>query len=218
MQYSNRFDWVIKEVFGWASSKEFEDSGDLENDNIEDFGQFQMDDHLLRLGDTYIQLRNYRSAMHCFLEAARINPGNAMALNRLVVIPSFFFEKDGHQNNGQNGAMDETDLETLTMNDVFRQTFIGGPVILSRLVSGLPLQTQKWIFKQIQNLDNAYFESHDSLLRDHGPLLLGDTAFYWMINRCYSSLTKPKHTFPVLIITTHQEHGMLKALFRKMQD
>ena len=134
MEYFTRFNSVIKQVFGWNNpSQEEENEGDTR------FGHRlkkslrsipSMDEFLIRLGDIYIKMRKYESAMNCFREAALVNPDNTMALNRLVVIPFHFLEKKKPSGRSLKiNFADKASLMALALNDTFRQTFIGGQII-----------------------------------------------------------------------------------------
>jgi tetratricopeptide (TPR) repeat protein len=176
-----------------------------------------LDESFVRLGDSYTHLKSQENAINCYREALRINPGNMMAFNRLLLLPFHLVNEDMEiaLNKQRRALNDDQFFETLAVNDTFRQTLIGGYIILSNVVISLPPKKLKLILESIENLDDKYFSKHGTELHDRGLILLDNTSFYWMINRCQESLTGGGNSFPVLIILSREEYRDLKnVLFR----
>ncbi len=218
MEFNDCFESTIREIFGYDENSPFAGGNTVaqEQAETEDKGD-GLDTSLVRLGDTYLHLRHYDYAMDCFREAVRINPDNTMAFNRLIVIPSHLLENKPHgqKNLPQINANDKRTLRKLTLNDAFRQTFIGGYVVLSKLVSQLPDCDIKGLFNTIQNLENRYFEKRGGRMRDHGIIKYKTNSFFWVINHCYNSPVVSEEKCPVLLLMTRYEYRKLKSFILK---
>ncbi|MBF0430037.1 MAG: tetratricopeptide repeat protein [Fibrobacteria bacterium] len=223
MEFFERFNATIKKLFG-NDGQEIESSffnhAKSEAPSNVTKGKKKsksLDESLVRLGDTYLHLKHYDCAMDCFREAVRINPDNTMAYNRLIVIPSYLLEsKTGFpQRLPMVNVNDKSQMILLSLNDTFRQTFVGGYVILSRVVSRLSERKLRGVFKIIRNLSGDYFLKHSGRLRDHGVIKHKKSTYVWMINHCYSKPAVSTEKCPVLIIMTRKEFHALKVLLHK---
>lgn len=173
-----------------------------------------LDDSFVRLGDTYIHLRNFASAFNCYRDAIRINPNNNVAFNRLLLIPSHLTSGESRGHSPIPNALDEKALALLSLNDVFRQTLIGGFVVLSRQVATLQDRSINALLQLISTLDTRYFQEHANPMRDFGLIVMDRIPYVWMINHCNNSPdNQPSKEFPVLVVMTRKEYRELRSLF-----
>jgi|GEM_PF-6090179 len=167
-----------------------------------------LDSSFVRLGDTYIHLRNYTSAFNCYRDALRINSNNSDAFNRMILIPRHLID------NPSKAELTRTDLINLSLNDTFRQTLIGGFVVLSKTLSLYSEENLEPLFNQVSTLSPAYFEKHSNEQRSFGAFVNPTGSYVWMINHCNNSPdNNPREDFPVLVLLTRSEYQKLRALF-----
>jgi len=198
-EYHRVFSQAIRDVFGVGTPKMSGTFMKKENLNLD--GSF------IELGDTYIHLKKYQEAMNCYHEAFRINPGNFMAFSRLVLFHSHFIYSGVDDENGN-----ENKLNLQVSNDIFRQTFIGGYVLLSRQLNGMLQNGVNTLLTIIQNLDTDYFETQGGSMRDYGFIECDGKIFSWMINHIDSIVDKKVLSIPVLIVMSKEEYACLHTL------
>lgn len=174
-----------------------------------------LDQSFLRLGDTYLHLKNHRYAMECYREALRINPGNIMAFNRLILIPDHLFGSQKGWDGDKEGFEEwsEDDKLTLALNDTFRQTFLGGYILLSKAVSKEPVSGIRTLLSAIQKLGQDYFDTRGGRLRNHGSIVMHDKSYFWMINHCDTS-PNHAHSFALMVLMTREEYGKWRTTLR----
>lgn len=68
------------------------------------------------------------------------------------------------------------------LNDRFRQTFLGGKVMITSGVNELPDDTRAGLFAAVQSLDN--FEPGNDPYGEHdfGKVVIGGQDFFWKID------------------------------------
>jgi hypothetical protein len=70
------------------------------------------------------------------------------------------------------------------LNDVFRQTFLGGEVYLTRGIAATPLSTQEAIIARVQGFDGFTPENDPYGEHDFGTFEFAGSSIYWKID-CY---------------------------------
>lgn len=204
--FSQKLSSTLSQIFGfrsqWENPTPSEPNSKAKN---------PLDESFVKLGDTYLSLKNYESALNCYRDAIRINPLNAEAYNRLMLLPIKLSQSSQNKKITPN-KLDDATLLQLTMNDVFRQTLVGGYIVFSKEVFALKEKGVNELLKMIQNLQTGYFENHSNSMRDYGVLLLDRTAYTWIINHCNSEPDDPSE-YPVLIIMSRKEYRVYKELF-----
>ncbi|WP_027555925.1 DUF3768 domain-containing protein [Bradyrhizobium sp. Cp5.3] len=99
------------------------------------------------------------------------------------------------------------------LNDFFRATFMGGKVVITAGVSGLPLDVKARALIQVQGFEdfNADNDPHDE--HDFGSFDLAGETFFWIIDY-YDALCQsgsedpadPEKTTRVLTLMLAQEY------------
>ena len=173
----------------------------------------KLDSSFVILGDKYVTLHNYSYAMECYREALKINPHNSMAFNRMILIPPHLTEHLSKKYS-ERKELDSNSLQTLAVYDTFRQTFIGGYIVLSKQVDRMSKDHLFSLLSEIQDLRQDYFDKHTSPLRDHGVLIFKKKSYVWMINSYENIQDAPYKNFPVLILMTRAEYQTFKGLIR----
>ncbi len=215
MEYYDKFNLMINQIFGDDLSLEPpqpQQRGNTLTANRPTISTkvSALDESFVRLGDTYIHLKKYQDALECYREALKINHQNIMAFNRLLVIPSHLTHSKNTHDSFANSTLSPSQIERLAANDLFRQTLIGGYIVLSKSLSQLSQTSLNGIFWAIQNLSSDYFENHGGQSREFGVLSLNNNSYVWMINHCEYDTAEDKEQFPVLLIVTRKEYQSLK--------
>lgn len=173
----------------------------------------RLDLSFIKLGDNYVNLNKYEYAMECYREALKINPYNSMAFNRLILLPPHLIGSLSNKGREKIEYNSET-LQTLALYDAFRQTFIGGYIVLSNLVEKLGKHVLFKLLNIVQNLNQSYFDKYSSNLRDYGIISFEKKSYVWMLNSYESIQDLPSKSFPVFIMMGRSEYQSFKKLIK----
>ncbi len=205
MEYYKKVNAAIEELFGKNIQDPSQDSDSVEPEKTDWNSNFppHLDESFVRLGDKYISFQNMEYAIECYREALRINPKNTMAFNRLIILPSHLYLPESDP---------EKKMIQLAVNDAFRQTWVGGYIVLSKMLNSEKRKDVLTIMDSIQNLPSEYFDKHSGPNRDYGVVYLNGKSYVWMINN-YEDLDHPtRYEFPVLILMRRTEYQRLKNM------
>jgi hypothetical protein len=99
------------------------------------------------------------------------------------------------------------------LNDTFRQTFIGGRVLITPGVRELPLESNAALLEQVRAFDKFTEDNDPHQEHDFGSIEIGGERFFWKID-CYDKAceyvskdpTDPAQTTRVLTIMRADEY------------
>jgi hypothetical protein len=99
------------------------------------------------------------------------------------------------------------------LNDTFRQTFIGGRVLVTAGVRELPLERNSALLDQVRAFDQFTEDNDPHQEHDFGSIEIGSERFFWKID-CYDKACKfgsedpadPAQTTRVLTIMRADEY------------
>ena len=71
---------------------------------------------------------------------------------------------------------------TAKLNDVLRQTFLTGKVVLTSAIQALPAELRERVLSKVRTYDGFCFDNNPHDERDFGAFEIGGQSYFWKID------------------------------------